>query len=104
VLLLVLMYFIVYFMYKLSEPKGGERVARVPGAIAASALLVAVSALFSWLISTSVRITVVYGSLASVIIMMLWLYLCGIILIMGNALNVVIHRFRHTGMYYVSGK
>lgn len=104
VLLLVLMYFIVYFMYKLSEPKGGERVARVPGAIVASALLVAVSALFSWLISTSVRITVVYGSLASVIIMMLWLYLCGIILIMGNALNVVIHRFRHTGMYYVSGK
>ncbi len=60
--------------------------------------------MFSWFISISVRITVVYGSLASVIIMMIWLYACGIILIMGNTLNVVIHRFRHTGMYDSSGK
>ena len=99
VLLLVLMYAIVYSIYKLSEPKGSERVARIPGALTATLLLVGVSVVFSWFISMSVRITVVYGALASVIIMMIWLYVCGIIVIMGNALNIVIHRFRHTTMY-----
>ena len=35
-----------------------------------------------------------YGSLASVIIMLVWLYLCGNILIMGNVVNFVLFTHR----------
>ena len=37
----------------------------------------------------SSRYSLVYGSLASVIILMLWLYLCGNIVNLGNVLNYV---------------
>ena len=40
-------------------------------------------------ISLSTRYSTVYGSLASVIILMLWLYLCGNIVNLGNVLNYV---------------
>ena len=60
----------------------------LPGAAAASALQVGVSILFSWFIGVTSRYPLVYGSLASVIIMMLWLYLWGLLLLLGNALNI----------------
>ena len=59
------------------------------GAVAAAILIVLVSVLFSWFISMSSRYPLIYGSLASIVIFMLWMYICGQILIMGNALNVV---------------
>ena len=42
----------------------------------------------------SARYSLVYGSLASVIIMLVWLYLCGNILIMGNVVNFVLFTHR----------
>ena len=55
----------------------------------AAAALVAASILFSWFIGMSSKYSLVYGSLASVIILLLWLYLCGNILILGNVFNCV---------------
>ena len=40
----------------------------------------------------SSRYSLVYGSLASVIILLVWLYLCGNILILGNVFNYVWYR------------
>ena len=50
--------------------------------------------IFSALMGGSTQYSLIYGSLASVIIMLVWLYLCGNILILGNVLNYVlfIHR------------
>ena len=42
----------------------------------------------------STRYNLIYGSLASVIIMLVWLYLCGNILIMGNVVNYVLFTHR----------
>ena len=42
----------------------------------------------------SARYSLVYGSLASVILLLVWLYLCGTILIMGNVLNYVLFTHR----------
>ena len=58
-------------------------------AILAAVALVAASMLFSWFIGLSSRYSLVYGSLASVIILLVWLYLCGNILILGNVFNYV---------------
>ena len=45
--------------------------------------LVVSSAVFSWFISMSSRYSLVYGSLVSLIILLIWLYLCGQILFIG---------------------
>ena len=60
----------------------------------AAVALVAATALFSWFIGLSSRYSLVYGSLASVIILLVWLYLCGNILILGNVFNCVWYRHK----------
>ena len=50
--------------------------------------------IFSLLMGKSARYSLVYGSLASVILLLVWLYLCGNILIMGNVLNYVLFTHR----------
>lgn len=89
--LFVMFIFIIYGVYKINTPKD-IRGDFFPGAISASVAIVLVSMLFSLLISMSSRYPLVYGSLASIIIFMLWMDICGQILIMGNALNVVLRR------------
>lgn len=76
-------------LYKVTAPWGSKRPPVVKGAIFTAVVLVAASVLFSYFIGLSTRYSVVYGSLASVIILMLWLYLCGNIVILGNVLNYV---------------
>lgn len=85
-LLFFVLLLIILGIYKLTAPKNVRRRLMV-GAMTATAALVVVSILFSWFIGMSTRYPLVYGSLASVIILMLWLYACGIILITGNILN-----------------
>ncbi|MDR1330335.1 MAG: YihY/virulence factor BrkB family protein [Oscillospiraceae bacterium] len=92
-LLFLIMFTIIYGIYKITAPKAAgnsRRTRRLPGALAASALIVAVSAAFSRMISASAKYAIVYGSLASVIILMTWMYTCAVILITGNVFNVAI--------------
>ena len=77
---------LVLVLYRLGTPRDAVR---LPSVIAAALLcsgsLVAASAVFSWFIGLSARYSLLYGSLASVIILLLWLYLCGTILLLGAA-------------------
>ena len=79
---------------RFAAPLDKPRPPVVPGALAASAALAIASVIFSFLMSNSTRYSLVYGSLASVIILLVWLYLCGNILIMGNVFNYVIYMLR----------
>ena len=91
IILFCLLVVIIYGVYRLAAPReDGSKL--MPGAIAAAFVLVAVSILFSWFINMSVRYPLVYGSLASIIILMVWLYVCGNVLIMGNVFNVALMR------------
>ncbi|MCD7887901.1 MAG: YihY/virulence factor BrkB family protein [Clostridiales bacterium] len=78
-------------LYRLTIPGGrsGPRPPVLTGAALTALLLTLSSHLFSTFISLSSRYSVVYGSLASVIILMIWLYLCGNIVILGNVFNYV---------------
>ncbi len=60
-----------------------------PGALLTSVILVVATLIFSQFITSSSRYTTVYGSLASVIILLVWLFLCSNIVIMGNVFNFV---------------
>ena len=48
--------------------------------------MVASSGIFSLFIGMSSRYALVYGSLASLIILLVWLYFCGNVLLLGAAL------------------
>jgi membrane protein len=89
VILFLLMLAVIYAVYIISAPKETKGVHRLPGAVVATIALVGVSLAFSRLISESAKYAIVYGYLASFIVMLVWLYSCGIILIMGNVLNIV---------------
>ena len=89
-LLLSMVFLFILLLYRFTAPLEKPRPPVVPGALGASAALAAASAIFSFLMSNSTRYPLVYGSLASVIIMLVWLYLCGNILIMGNVVNYVL--------------
>ena len=78
---------LVAAVYRLGIPK--ERVSRrgLWGFSAVTALaMVGSSAVFSWFIGMSSRYALVYGSLASLIILLVWLYFCGNILLLGAVL------------------
>lgn len=61
-----------------------------PGALATSVMLVAVSMAFSQFIGASTKYPLVYGSLAAVILLMLWLYTCCMVILCGAAYNVAL--------------
>lgn len=88
-ILFCLVLLFVLLAYRLSAPKGHPRPPVLTGGVLASVSLSAASMLFSWFIGLSSRYSLVYGSLASVVILLVWLYLCGNILILGNVFNFV---------------
>ena len=76
---------LVLAVYRMGTPpplRREKKVLRLTALLSAGAL-VACSVLFSWFIGLSSRYSLVYGSLASLIILLVWLYFCGNILLVG---------------------
>ncbi|WP_186420628.1 YihY/virulence factor BrkB family protein [Bosea sp. CS1GBMeth4] len=68
----------------------------LPGAIAAALLWLAASIGFSWYVSTLGRYTATYGSLATIVVFMTWLWLSATIVLAGAELNAELeHQSRH---------
>lgn len=65
-----------------------------PGTVVTTVALVAESLLFSVFIGRSAKYPLVYGSLASLILMMLWLYSCCLIIYVGAAVNIALRDTR----------
>lgn len=90
VLLLVLAVYVAG-MPRRSLPRGTVRLA----ALLTSLAMVACSVLFSWFITMSSRYALVYGSLASLIVLLVWLYFCGNILLLGAVVSRVWTQRQH---------
>lgn len=89
VLLLVLM------VYRAGTPRRLVRNRAILLSSLGTALaMVACSVLFSWFIGMSSRYALIYGSLASLIILLVWLYFCGNILLLGAVVSRVLDRRR----------
>ena len=65
-----------------------------PGTVVTTVALVAESLLFSVFIGRSAKYPLVYGSLASLILLMLWLYSCCLIFYVGAAVNIALRDTR----------
>ena len=88
-ILFCLVMIFVMVVYRATSPRKRPRPPILPGAFAASAALVGASAIFSYFIGLSTRYSMVYGPLVSVIVLLVWLYLCGTVIILGNCVNRV---------------
>jgi YihY family inner membrane protein len=84
-------------LYRMTFPGRKDRPTVGLGAFLSSVALTAFSALFALFITLSSRYSVVYGSLASIIILMVWLYFCGNIIVIGNVVNYVRWTHRQGG-------
>lgn len=89
-LLLAIVFLFIFLLYRYVAPIHNPPPPVIPGAVLSSAALGTASGIFSMVVSHSARYSLIYGSLASVIIMLVWLYLCGNILILGNVVNYVL--------------
>lgn len=82
---------LVLVVYRAGTPRQAMRTRMVVlSSLLAALAIAAASALFSWFIGMSSRYALVYGSLASLIILLVWLYLCGCILLLGAVVGRVI--------------
>ncbi|AKG05652.1 ribonuclease [Salimicrobium jeotgali] len=68
----------------------------IPGALTTAVLWQVISLLFSFYISNFGNYSATYGSLGGIIILMLWFFLTGIILMVGAEINVITSRHRQS--------
>lgn len=68
-----------------------------PGALLGTVGIVLMSWVFSVFIAASARYPLVYGSLASLILLMFWLFLCCQVIYIGAALNIAIWNEKRRG-------
>ena len=87
VLLFCCMLLVVLMVYWAGSPADRRGWPLIGAALAASGTMAASSAGFSWFLDMSARYSLVYGSLASLIILLVWLYYCGNILILGAVIG-----------------
>ena len=77
----------LYTIYYCSAWRSPYHINVLPGAVFGSLIFTVVSGVFSWFISSSVKYSTIYGSLASVIILILWLYILSTITFVGALIN-----------------
>ena len=62
----------------------------LPGSVFSSLAWLLLSQGFSWYVAAFDRYTIVYGSLAGMIILMLWFYFCSMVMLTGGIVNVLL--------------
>lgn len=84
---LVLAFALIYYL----APNVKERFRFLsPGSVIAAALLVVASLGFSYYTSRFADYDATYGSIGAVIVLMLWLYIAGLVILVGSVINVLV--------------
>ena len=91
-LLTALVFLFILLLYRFATPLDKPRPPVIPGSMVAAVALTAASMVFSYFMENSTKYSLVYGSLTSMIILLVWLYLCGNVLIVGSLINYVIYQ------------
>ena len=91
-----IMLVIFYGIYQVSKRRR-DRYPILPGALFATLGVVGMSWIFSVFIAASTRYPLVYGSLASLILLMVWLFLCCQVIYLGAALNISLQSVKKDG-------
>ncbi len=92
VLLFGVMLLLVLLVYWVGSPPWVRGWRLMFSALATAVTMVGSSAGFAWMIGMSARYSLVYGSLASLIVLLVWLYFCGNILLLGAVADQIFRR------------
>ena len=84
----------ILYMLALGKRRPLRQVA--PGVMLSLAVWMLVSAIFSYYVEHIAGYTLLYGSVTAVVVTLLWLYMSGLVLIMGAEFNAVLHRGRRS--------
>jgi membrane protein len=93
VVLFLIILGMILVLYVLTTSREGSR-RQFPGAFVAAVGMAAISVLFSWLFGRSAKYPLVYGSLASMILLMVWLNLLSYMIVIGSAVNQALFETR----------
>lgn len=96
-LLFFIFYLFILAVFVMAAPRGTPRTPMMLSGLVSALALVTASAIFSWFIGLSSRYSLVYGSLVSIVILLVWLYFCGQILFLGIIFTSVWYRRRPEG-------
>lgn len=89
-LILIFLTVMLYALYRTYNLKGRAFKALILSSVGSAFFLVVVSYIFSEIMKFSAKYSLVYGSLASVICLMMWIFICANIIIGGSVLGRVI--------------
>ncbi|MED3983758.1 YihY/virulence factor BrkB family protein [Peribacillus simplex] len=92
VIAVVIISLVLAFLYRFAPNKSFPIKHVIPGAVTATVLWLGISLGFSFYVSNFANYSSTYGSLGGVIILMLWLYLSGLIFVIGGEINAILHR------------
>lgn len=94
----ILSFFIIFsiflLLYWIAPNKKIQCVQSLPGAFFATAGWLLVSSGFSYYVSNFGNYTATYGSIGAVIVLMIWFYLTGAVIILGGEINAVVSKMK----------
>lgn len=88
----VVMFLLLTVLYMLAQGQRRPLKEVVPGVATSLAAWMALSMAFSYYVENFSNYSVLYGSIATVVVLLLWLYMSGTVLIMGAELSAVLLR------------
>ncbi|MFP3323999.1 YihY/virulence factor BrkB family protein [Planococcus sp. SIMBA_160] len=95
VISIVVMSLVLAMLYKFAPNKHFPFKEVIIGAVIATVLWQLVSLGFSFYVSNFGSYSATYGSLGGLIVLILWFFLTGLILVVGAEINAILHRHRH---------
>jgi membrane protein len=95
IVIILLIFFSISFIYRYA-PAVHKRWKLVnPGSILATFLMIVLTAGFSWWVSNFSNYNELYGSISTILILMLLIYFNSLVLLIGFELNVSINSLKH---------
>ncbi len=94
VVAIIVMAAILTALYKFAPSKHFNVKHVIPGALIATVLWQLVSFGFSYYVSNFGSYSETYGSLGGVIVLMLWFFLTGLVLVLGGEINALYHKYK----------
>lgn len=96
VISIAVMSIVLAIMYKIAPNKHFPFKEVIIGALIATVLWQLVSLAFSFYVSNFGSYSATYGSLGGLIVLILWFFLTGLILVIGAEINAIIHKHKNT--------
>lgn len=81
---------VIALIYHLAIPRTQSWRYVLPGAVMATGLWFVATVLFGWYVTNHANYAVIYGSLAAVIALLVWMYLVSIVVLIGAEFNALI--------------